>query len=344
MNATTRKALLGYTSQIALLNGVSSATEQFTIAPSVEQTLEKKVQEKADFLGRVNVVPVTLQKGRALRLGAGKPAAGRTDTSTKDREPRDIKSMEGSEYEVHKTDFDTFVSYATMDAWAEFPEFQTMLRDITTEQVARDRLTIGWNGTSAAADTDLNANPMLQDVNKGWLQVIREQAPARRLNGIKIGTADGADYRNYDAAVFDAVNNLIAAWHRQDSGLVVICSEDLLNEKYLALLNSSDTDKPTEKNALATLLANITLGNRKVLCVPFFPVNSLLITNPKNLSIYWQKGSHRRMIQDQPQRDRIVDFLSVNEAYVIEDLSACALIDGILTWNPAANAGAGGWE
>jgi P2 family phage major capsid protein len=338
MNSNTRKALLGYTSQLALLNGVPSATEQFAIAPSIEQTLEKKVQEQAEFLGRINIVPVTLQKGRALKIGAGKPAAGRTDTTTKDREPRDIKSMEGSEYEVQKTDFDTSVSYETLDTWAEFPEFQTLMRDVTTEQVARDRLTIGWNGISAAANTDLATNPLLQDVNKGWLQVIREQAPQRHLNGLKIGAQNGSDYRNFDAAVFDAVNNLIAPWHRRNTDLVVICSEDLLNEKYLALLNSSDSDKPTEKNALSTLLANITLGNRKVLFVPFFPLDTLLITTTKNLSIYWQKGSHRRQIVDNPRRDRIEDYLSVNEAYVIEDLSACALLDGILTPD-----GADGW-
>ncbi|MBC7907046.1 MAG: phage major capsid protein, P2 family [Rhodospirillaceae bacterium] len=340
MQTSTRKALHAYTSQLALLSGVASATEQFTIAPSVEQTLEKKVQEQAEFLGQINVVPVTQQKGRALKLGAGKPAAGRTDTTLADRAPRDIKSMEGSEWEVHKTDFDTSVSYDTLDTWSEFPEFQTMMRDITTEQVARDRLTIGWNGTSAAATTDLAANPLLQDVNKGWLQVIREQAPQRHLSGLKIGPQDGADYRNFDAAVFDAVNNLIAPWHRRDSGLVVICSEELLNEKYLALLNSADGDKPTEKNAIATLLANILLGNRRVLCVPFFPLNSLLVTNTKNLSIYWQKNSHRRQIIDNPKRDRVEDYLSVNEAYVVEDLSACALLDGILLPDAAGT----GWE
>ena len=39
-----------------------------------------------------------------------------------------------------------------------------------------------------------------------------------------------------------------------------------------------------------------------------------------------------------PKRDRIEDYQSVNEAYVIEDYGKCALIDGITVPD-----GAGGW-
>ena len=40
---------------------------------------------------------------------------------------------------------------------------------------------IGFNGVSIAADTDIVANPLLQDVNKGWLQKQREENKSRVL-------------------------------------------------------------------------------------------------------------------------------------------------------------------
>ena len=41
---------------------------------------------------------------------------------------------------------------------------------------------IGWHGTSTAPDTDRTANPLLQDVNIGWLQHIRTDAPAQVMS------------------------------------------------------------------------------------------------------------------------------------------------------------------
>ncbi|STH27919.1 P2 family phage major capsid protein [Escherichia coli] len=52
---------------------------------------------------------------------------------------------------------------------------------------------------------------------------------------------------------------------------------------------------------------------------PFFPPNALLITRLDNLSIYWQEDTRRRSVIDNPKRDRIENFESVNEAYVVED-------------------------
>lgn len=48
----------------------------------------------------------------------------------------------------------------------------------------------------------------------------------------------------------------------------------------------------------------------------------------------------RRTVIDKPERDRVVDFLSMNEDYVIEDYGACALIEGIALTDSAAAADA----
>lgn len=338
MRNATRTAFAAYAAHIASLNGVPSALAKFTVAPTVEQTLEDRIQESAAFLGEINVVPVDQQSGEVLGLGIGTPAASRTNTTANAREPRSIHSLTPRSYSCVQTNFDTYVRYQELDAWAKFPDFQPRLRNHVTMQIARDRLTIGWNGTSAAATTNLATNPLLQDVNKGWLQKIREASPERVLSGVKVGDQAGADYRNLDALVFDAVGELLADWYKEDPGIVPILGRSLLTDKYLGLINSPDADAPTEKAALAAILTNRVLGGKQAKAVPFFPSNSILISKPSNLSIYWQNGTHRRYIQDQPERDRIVDYLSINEDYVIEDIEACALIEDILVPD-----GSGGW-
>ena len=41
---------------------------------------------------------------------------------------------------------------------------------------------IGFNGIKISPTTDIAANPLLQDVNKGWLQKQREENPTRVLS------------------------------------------------------------------------------------------------------------------------------------------------------------------
>lgn len=335
MRTNTRVAFNAYVSQLATINGAPAGVHSFAVAPTVEQTLVDRIQESADFLKLVNMPVVDQQTAEILGMGTTGPVAGRTNTETKDRQPRNVIGMTPREYTCRQTNYDTFTRYQTLDLWAKFPDFQVRMRNHTTRQVARDRLMIGFNGTSAAADTDPVANPLLQDVNIGWLQGIRSGAPERVLSAAKIGATAGADYRTLDALVFDAVNSLLEPWYREDPEIVVIVGRTLLTDKYLGLINSAAVDAPTEKAALATLLLNKSLGGKAAQAVPFFPERSILITSPANLSIYTQSGTVRRTIEDEPKRDRVVDYLSMNEAYVVEDLGACALIEGIQVWNGA---------
>lgn len=327
MRNDTRLAFDVYLARQAELNGVGDASKKFAVTPTIEQTLEDRIRESADFLKLVNVQAVDQQAGAKLGLGIGSPAAGRTNTNTTDRAPRNLVALDERGYVCVPTTFDTCITYQQLDAWAKFPDFQTRVRNQTTQQIARDRLMVGWNGQTAAAQTDLAANPMLQDVNVGWLTHIRNDAPARVMDGIKIGDGDGADYKSFDAAVFDACNELLDQWHCESPDIVVIVGRQLLNDKYLSLINSADA--PTEHAALSTLMLSRTMGGRKAISVPYFPPRSILLTSPSNLSIYWQNNTRRRMIQDNPKRDRIEDYQSVNECYVVEDLGKCALIDDI---------------
>lgn len=363
MRNETRILFSAYVSQIALLNGLDAANvdKHFTVAPAVEQKLEEKIRESSDFLSQIETVPVDQQEGDKVGIDVTRPLASRTNTAAGDRrtptDPTDTSDL--GRYRCEKTDFDYALKYAKLDAWRHKPEFQQIIRDVILKQQGRDRIMIGWNGTSVAAATDRGANPLLQDVNKGWLYKIRTFGAARVLNdgdltvyangannpGLKAiyvtgqgelydpvadnkATAEG-DYINLDALVHDAIE-LMDEWNRDDTDIVVIVGRDLVHQKFQNIVNAA-ADTATEMEARDRILTLPKLiGGKKAMMVPFFPANALLITKLSNLKIYVQNGTRRRMLKEEPELDQVANYESVNEAYVVEDYGACALVENIV--------------
>ena len=330
MNKITRQAFNGYTARLAQLNDAPSAHETFSVAPSVQQKIENRIQESSEFLSKVNVIGVTEQEGEKLGLGISGPVAIRTNTNNVDRKTRDITSLTSQRYRCEKTNFDTHINYAKLDAWAKFPDFQTRIAQQILIRQGLDRMVIGFHGKSAATDTDLVQNPMLEDVNKGWLQHYREQAPERVMSqgeqGAHVVIGTGGDYANLDAAVFDAIN-LLDPWYRKDTGLVAIVGRQILTDKYFPLINTKQA--PSETLAADIIISQKRIGGLPAVTVPYFPDNAILITRFDNLSIYYQDGARRRRLVDEAKRDRIENYESSNDAYVIEDFGLGALIENI---------------
>ena len=330
MHPQTRQALNAYFTQLAQLNGVASVHEAFNVAPSVQQKLETKIQESSAFLSKINIIGVREMWGDKLGLGVSSPIASRTDTNTKDRQTRDVHTLDTRRYTCVQTNYDTHLRYNTIDSWAKFPDFQARVRDAIVKRQALDRMTIGFHGASAAADTDLVANPLLQDVNIGWLKHIEVDAPARVLTGgatagsVKVGAT--GDYKNLDAAVYDNIQ-LLDPWFREDPGLVAVMGRDLLHDKYFPLVNT--TQPPTETLAADLVISQKRIGGLQAVAVPYFPANAILITRLDNLSIYYQDSARRRNLIDNPKRDRIENYESSNDAFVVEEYGACALVKNI---------------
>lgn len=115
------------------------------------------------------MISVTEQSGQLLGLGVGSTIAGTTDTTAKDREPSDPTAMSDITYKCEQTNFDTAITYAKLDLWTKFQDFQTRIRDAIVKRQALDRIMIGFNGIKREKTSNRTANPLLQDVNKGWL-------------------------------------------------------------------------------------------------------------------------------------------------------------------------------
>ncbi len=338
MDNNTRQQYKALVAQVAKVNKIApeDATSRFSIEPSVEKTLEKRVQESSGFLKAISIVHVKAMKGKKVYLGTTSTLAGRTNTKADGaRKGRYIFDGDERGYECQQTDFDSLIDYNTLDTWAHDPNFQTIYTDSINEQVAHDRIMIGFNGTSIAETTDRQANPLLQDVNKGWIQKLREERPEAVVSGMKIGK--GGNYNNLDAAVLDAKQQLIDKVYRGDKDLVVIVGDSLINDKYLGLVN--DNDKPTEKNALDIIITNKMVGGLPAVQVPHFPDNGFMITSLKNLAIYLQEGTTRRQLKDTPEYNAVADYRSVNEDYIIQRIGKACVYEGVLLKNAA-----GEWE
>lgn len=354
MRNETRILFNQFAAQVAKLNGVPDATQKFAVDPSVQQRLEKRIQESSDFLSRVNIIGVDELKGEKLALGVSGPVAARTNVANQDRQTRDLSTLDAQGYECRMTEFDTHLGYNKIDAWAKFPNFQALIRDSIIRQQALDRMMIGFNGTRAAVQSDPVANPLLQDVNIGWLQHYRTQAAERVLAKGKAGgnvvvdptkkkddsgniTGIVGDYATLDALVYDAISSFIQPWYQRSPGLVVILGRDLMADKYFPLLNQL---APTEQLAADLVISQKRIGGLQGLDVPFFPDNALMITTLDNLSIYWQNGARRRYVTENPKRNRIENYESSNEAYVVEDFGAGCLVENI-ELSPAARESSG---
>jgi P2 family phage major capsid protein len=340
MHPNTAKEVRQYLHRIAALNGVDPAHvkggHQFTVAPELEQRIREAIAQSVAFLSLVQYQVADNQQGEVLDLGAGSTIAGRTDTSSSGtRATSDPTGFVKDSYFCKQTNFDAHLRYALLDAWRHLPNFQQVWSSVIAKQTGRDMLMTGWHGTSAAATTDRTTNPLLQDVNIGWLQKMRAGNAARWMDEgattgeLRIGPETGADYRNLDHLVMDMHGKLLHPAFHDDPDLRVIIGRSLIDDKYATFIGSDDTDAPTENAAWEMLMLNKRIGGFPAMVAPFLPDRTLLLTAPSNLVIIEQAGTRRRTIRDAPDRDRMEDFNSINQAFGIARFEGAAGAENI---------------
>ncbi|MGP3147245.1 phage major capsid protein, P2 family [Serratia bockelmannii] len=343
MRTETRVLFDAYLEQQASINGQNLSTLQrglsFSVEPSVEQRLEDRVQDSSELLKKVNLIGVNEMEGDKILLGVRGPLASTNSSNTDRREPRSADTLDDDKYRCEQTNTDTFIAYSKIDAWAKFPDFQARLSNEIVKRIALDRIMVGFNGTSHAKKSDLAKNPLLQDVNIGWLEKYRLHAKKRVLTGMTITSRDADNkiiqkgkYGNIDSLAHDARTTLLDAWYIDDPNLVVIIGRTLMNSREFPIINAiSQTNPNSEALAGQLIMTQKLIGGMPTFIAPFMPAGTMFITSFENLSIYWQLGGHRRMIREEPEYNRIATYSSSNDAYVIEDYGFGCLVEGI-TW------------
>lgn len=317
---------------MATTYSVDNVAETFAVSEPMETKLNDAIKESADFLNQITVMPVTDGEGQALEIGVSGLLAKRTNTSTKDRSPTILGGPTGSTYKVKLTEYDVALPYSTLDAWARYKDFQARYRQAVLNAIALNRLMVGFNGTSAAAETDPVANPLGEDVNVGWLKILKDQNPAHYLEDSSAGAAgtvsinpanaQGNGHKSLDGLVAD-LYNAIPVQYRTGNEVAIIGSDLIAADSNQVFNDHGGT--PSEKEKAKAILK--TYGGLQAMQVPGFPAMGVMVTDPKNLHLYYQEGKTRRQLDDEPKRNRTVDYISTNDAYAIGNLKAVAAVD-----------------
>ncbi|EKO3979869.1 phage major capsid protein, P2 family [Vibrio fluvialis] len=332
MQEHTKKKLSAYVQAVAQQNGVENATEMFNVSPNGTQRIIAAIRESNWFLSRINIITVKNQIGEAIGLGVSGMIASRTDTSGDgERKPKDYHGMKAMPYACVQTNFDTAIRYAKLDAWAHMKSFNQIVSKHTREQIDANKITVGWFGQTAAANTDAAANPNGEDVNKGWFQAMREHNAERFITEgapgsgvIKIG--EGGDFANLDLAVLN-LKNLLHPACENDSDLIAIIGSDLLAYEK-AKFYDAHGNTPTEKSKIQERQVIGTYGGLPAVSVPGFPSTGIMVTSYDNLSVYIQEDSVRRTVgKKNDAKDQMENFESMNMAYVVEQLEKVAALE-----------------
>lgn len=348
-----RRALDGMFTAIAQLNGAHrGVSRQFALDPTAEQRLEDLQREQVGFLQRINVMGMRDQIGQVIGMTTNNLIASRTSRPNLPRKPKYVGSLSDRKYQLYSTQFDTLLPWEVIDAWSKFPDFAQRYARHVAISVALSRIMVGWNGETAEDDTDADANPLGEDVNIGWLQKLRLEKPEHVMGRAIAGdnTATGAaapiyigagsdlaagDYKNIDALAYELIAGM-PSWARSSTDHVVVVSQDLVDEKYFPMVNrpladTIDGGKSTSDQTVSDIVMSTKqIGGRPAAIVPFFPEGTMLVTPLNNLSIYYQEGSRRRYIKDEPENmASLVDYNSVNEGYVFEDTDFAVMAENI---------------
>ncbi len=326
MNKFAKEKFQSLCSRLAASYGVQDVSaDMFDVSVPMAIRLISEIQQSNAFFQRVSSIPVTDIKGEIIMLMAPSSIAGRTDTDTKDRVPQVVGDMTGRTYECKKTDYDVALKYATLDAFARFSDCDKRILNLVYARMALDLLTIGWYGESAAKDTNRTTYPLLQDVNCGWLHDLKTNKAANFIKaseGAKIKLGKGGDWKNLDHAAYDLLS-LIPVEHRTGRETVLVGREVVAWE--CGKMFETHGGTPTEKSQFAVMTK--TYGGMPATTPACFPDKGIMVVDPANLQYYFQNSSIRRQMKDNPKRDRIEHYQSVNDCFRIGDLDAAAAVN-----------------
>lgn len=269
-----------------------------------------------DFSRNINIVPVEERSGDSLFGALGSPVSGRTNVAKSDRETSKLMAQP-MPYKTSKVDTDVFVPYSVLNQWVRTKKLKQNYCELIQRRVGLDRLIIGWHGESNSnPDTSASEDPLLRDVNKGWIQVMREHYPQNVLGideeGNKLKFGPGGDYENIDQVVVDMVS-IIPEIFREN--LVCLIGDDLLSYEQRRVYDASNFQTEKQKTADTFQM----FGDIPRMSCPGFPSRAIVVTSPDNLSLYVKSETSLRQIEMNPKRERVEDYMTGEIGYVVEN-------------------------
>lgn len=321
------------------LNSMNAGKAPSEFVQSKEITLNRDMQDFSPFLQLVNVMPRKQQKGGSLMVvNQGRVTKTNDTAAGQERRLNEAKDSKLNEYEMVKAHSDYRLHDDDIDAMSEFENWSDMYRASFMEAMGNDRIIIGWHGEEHVATSNLTAKPLLQDVNIGWLKLLKTRATAQVVTGgaepgvIKIGKKiNGGDYENLDHLVQDLYQGI--PLHKRTPGMTALIAESLMGGAE-GIYFQKEGNTPSEKSRIKEKAITGMYGGLEAMPAPFMPQTSVVITGLKrngqqyaNLSIYWQRDSWRRSVEYKASLESSIDWNKRHEAYHIEDLRAMVALD-----------------
>lgn len=327
LNAISTQYLLEFSNAVITAAGAQAGSKMFAVTPVMETKLQQAIMMSDSFIGMISLQLRSQIKGQVIDVGGDGLATGRGADGT--RFYADV-NQDGNDYELTKTDSGAKIPWELMTQWANSgskDEWLKMMKASISRRFALDMLRVGFNGTSIAAVTDPATYPLGQDVNKGWLTIVKEKKAAQVLAAATLDATGVTEdsYKNLDSLVQDLINTTIAPEHRDDPDLVVLVGHDLVASEQHRLLEAATV--PTEHKAAQSLAK--TIAGRKAYTPPFFKANQVWVTTTKNLQILTQEGTQwRRSVNDEEELCYKQSHIRM-EGYAVGNLNKFAAIEAV---------------
>lgn len=329
LSAIALACIAAYSANISEGYGVTNPSNQFAVTGPMETRLRDAMLDSVEFLKLIYVADVDQIKGQVVNVGnydiaTGRKSGGRFTTT---------QGVDGNTYELRETDSCAAVPWATLATWANAGsqgEFMRRMSQNATKRFALDILRVGFNGTSAATNTDPVANPLGQDVNIGWHKIVKDRSPEQIVTDAIYFNPDlptdtvpkAGEYRTLDAIVME-LKALLHPSVRDDPSLRVLIGSDLVAAAQSRLMNQAN--KPSEQ--IAAQMLEKTIGGVPAIIPPFFPGKRIVLTIPTNLHCYTQKGTRSRKSENIEDRKQYEDKYWRYEGYAVEYDEAYAAVD-----------------
>lgn len=316
LNQQTRVLLTKYAQMVAKASGAPNGREMFSLLPPHENILRDQIVHSDEFLQLITMLMVQQVKGQVVSTGNPQLFTGRVKDGRFNRQ----MGVDGNQYELIETDSGSFIPYNTLTTWGNAGndnEFFERIQNFSNRSFALDQLRVGFNGEKAAVgNTDPEANPMGQDVNKGWHAIVKGRTAKQIVTDIPIfdRVSANADANSLDALAADLIHTYIREEFRNHPDLVVLVGSDLLAADVVSMLNR--VDRPTEK--VAAQLINREIAGKKAYTPPFFPADRITVTTTANLHLYTQSGTTYRRADWSDDRKRFENNYLRMEGYAVE--------------------------
>lgn len=329
MKIATNNKLNDYKNEKQKKYNTNNKEGSFNVDESLACQEVDNIRQTDEFLSRINLVVVHRDIEEAVGLGGGSLMAARVDTlHGETRKPRKIKSNDAMTYECEQVNFDSAISYATMDAYAHRDDFYECLEREIRKHINLDLIRIGFFGKEAANHSDADLNPNGEDVSKGWIQALRDNREASILGSLEqdIQIGEGGQYASVNEAVC-AVKNKLAARHRDVNDLVVLLGSDLVAYDRASFYQKQiDPKQPVHQIELRQLKESY--GAMPAFMPSCFPARGIMVTSFNNLSIYFLNHAFRRSFGTRNDSKNVIEnFESASLAYVVEQLDKAAAIE-----------------